>query len=111
MKFFSTALAALAIGSAVAAPVVDVRTEEHASAPCDCDETVPTLPPVTLPTPCTTLTSHWGHPTGAPVPVPIHGKPDTVDISVVVETVVEVVVEVEAKVKAELALVGECLPE
>jgi hypothetical protein len=108
MKFFSAALAVLAAGSAVAAPV-DSRSE-----PCPCEGSgspslppvsLPTvsvpsasIPPISLPTPCTTLSSPPGQITGAP------GGGDSV--SVVVGALVEVVVDVEAKVKAELGLIG-----
>jgi hypothetical protein len=122
MKFFSAALAAFAVGSAMAAPVLDARTEPSPT-PCPCGDKSGkpglNLPAVNLPD-CTTLTTSVVKATALPVPVTLPGKTspthgdghpsdghhDNSDVIVVVHTVVETVIEVEAKVKAHLALIG-----
>lgn len=109
MKFFSTALAALTVGSAVAAPVNDARS-------------IPAV--ISLPAPCialSTTTTAVIQATAVPVvnvvqatAVPVVnnlGKSDPGHIGndkvvVVIHTVVETVNTVEAKVKAHLALIG-----
>jgi hypothetical protein len=130
MKFFTTALAAFAVGSAMAAPVADKNTGKL---PCNCEddgestitittETLPpititsetlsttTLPPIITDIPCTTTLSNViVSPTqvpSVPKPDPSHEKPHGGNVTVVVAELVEVVVEVEAKVKAELELIG-----
>ncbi len=112
MKFFSTALAALAVGSAVAAPVNDVRSIPAVSVPCPCDDKPgATLPSISLPVPCTTL-STTGVIQATALPAVYHpGKHDTGHIGndkvvIVIHTVVETVNTVEVKVKAHLNLIG-----
>ena len=98
MKFFSTALAALTVGSAVAAPVNAARS-------------IPAV--ISLPAPCialSTTTTAVIQATAVPV-VNNLGKSDPGHIGndkvvVVIHTVVETVNTVEAKVKAHLALIG-----
>jgi hypothetical protein len=102
MKFFSTALAAFAVGSAVAAPVLEART-----APCPCsgtDKTGVDVPNVDVPSTCGP----------GSIKTPIKNLPSTggdivsvgADVVVVVDTVVKAVVEVEAKVEAHLEVIG-----
>jgi len=101
MKFFSTALAAFAVGSAVAAPVLEART-----APCPCsgtDKTGVDVPNVDVPSTC--------GPGG--IKTPIKNLPSTgdvisvgADVVVVVDTVVKAVVEVEANVQAHLEAIA-----
>lgn len=104
MKFFATALAAFAVGSAVAAPVLEART---VPAPCPCsgtDKTGVDVPNVDVPSTCGP----------GPIKTPIKNHPspggDVVNVGagvvVVVDTVVKAVVEVEAKIEAHLELIG-----
>jgi hypothetical protein len=103
MKFFSTALAAFAVGSAVAAPILDALTTPCTSG-CK-DESGVGAPDV--PSPCTP----GGFPIGLPNPGHVGGggPVENADVIVVVGTVVDAVVSVEAKVKAHLDLVGESI--
>ena len=97
MKFFSTALAALTVGSAVAAPVNDARS-------------IPAV--ISLPAPCIALSTTTAVIQATAVPVVNQlGKPDPGHIGndkvvIVIHTVVETVNTVEAKVKAHLDLIG-----
>jgi hypothetical protein len=104
MKFFSTALAAFAVGSAVAAPILD------ALSPCtSCkDESGVGAGTPDVPSPCT---APGGLDIGAPDlgQVGSGGHVDNTDVVVVVDAVVEAVVTVEAKVKAHLDGVGESI--
>ena len=101
MKFFSTALAALAVGSAVAAPVNDARSIPAVQ-----------VPSISLPAPCTPPPTPPGVIQATALPVVSHpGTPDPGHIGndkvvIVIHTVVETVNTVEAKVKAHLDLIG-----
>jgi hypothetical protein len=115
MKFFSTALAAFAVGSAVAVPVNDARSGPIAAPPCPCDK--PDVPSISLPapTPCTTTPGVQAtalpvvyDPQHTPGQVNNHtpGKVDNADVVAVVHVVLETAISVEAKVKADLELIG-----
>ena len=113
MKFFSTALAALAVGSTVAAPVNDVRSIPAVSVPCPCDDkSGATLPTISLPAPCTTLSSTTGVIQATALPVVNQpgnhesGHIDNDKVVIVIHTAVETVNTVEVKVKAQLDLIG-----
>lgn len=115
MKFFSTALAAFAVGSAIAVPVNDVRSGPIVAPPCPCDK--PDVPSISLPavTPCTTTPGVQAtalpvlsNPQHTPGHVDNHtpGHVDTADVVAAVHVVLETAISVEAKVKADLELIG-----
>jgi hypothetical protein len=108
MKFFSTALAAFAVGSAMAAPVLEART---VPTPCPCsgsDKSGVEVPNVDLPTACNA--------NGIKTPIKDLPSPDVDevnaggdevsagagDVVVVVKTLVAAVLDVEAKVHTDL---------
>jgi hypothetical protein len=110
MKFFSTALAAFAVGSAVAVPVNDARSGPVAT-PCPCDK--PDVPSIGLPAPTPCTTTPGVQATALPVIYnPGHvdnhapGHVDNADAVAVVHVVLETAISVEAKVKADLELIG-----
>lgn len=115
MKFFSTALAAFAVGSAIAAPTASTPCQS-----CTGDKTGVKVPAIGLGGSCTGTT--------VPVPsvsVPVDvgkdndasegnnagqgnnsGHKDNSDVVVVIHHAVDVAVTVEAKVKAQLDVIG-----
>lgn len=102
MKFFSTALAALAVGSAVAAPLV---------APCPCAGKDSGVSVPDVKSSCPSENNQGPNTPGLDIKVPgLIGSEghheDNSGVVVVVEAVVEAVVSVEAKVKAHLDLIG-----
>ena len=103
MKFFSTALAAFAVGSAVAAPILDALT------PCtSCkDESGVGASTGTpdVPSPCTGPGLDIGVPN--PGQVGSGGHVDNADVIVIVEAVVNAAITVEGKVIGHLKQVGE----
>lgn len=107
MKFFSAALAAFTVGSAMAAPVLDAHTTTiTVGSGCGCGgKPTATLPAVSLTKTVPTL-SKTAPSTSTTLPVP-HQPVDGTEISVVVKAVVETVVSVQAQVKADLKLIGE----
>jgi len=117
MKFFSAALAAFAVGSAVAAPVLDAQS---LPLPTPCRRACGGKPGLGLD--CPSVTGEAIQVTQTALPGSGNGNGsgnhngnpghvDNHDVIVVVDAAVEVVVAVEAKVKAHLDLIGTSSPQ